>query len=214
MPIFSSLRGEKQAADVVVHAEVGDITLDILPAPGADRNGSELSPAELLTMVDAVSTVGAAYSVILVDTGAGVSRNPMLFGAAADQILVVTNPEPTALRDAYTAIKVLHEAHRIDRFELVVNKTQSASDGKRVYRQLLSVTDQFLPVQIGLMDTLPEDDRVVRAVRAREPTTFAYPTSAYSHSVRMLARRLLEHPVPQRPRGQVSFFNPQGPAAT
>lgn len=208
------IRGEMAPADVLSRATVGDVTLDVLAAPAADRKGSELSPGELLTMVDAVTQVGADYSVVLIDTGAGVSRNPMLFGAAADRILVVTNPEPTALRDAYTAIKVLHEAHRIDRFELVVNETQSASDGKRVYRKLLSVADQFLPVEIGLIGTLPEDDRVVRAVRARQPTTLAYPTASYSHSVRMLARRLMETPASDRARGQVSFFNQQRQSGT
>jgi len=200
------LSGECTAQEVLCTAEVGDVSLDVLPAPGANRQGSELSPAELITMVDAVREVGSDYSVILVDTGAGVSRNPMMFGAAADRIMVVANPEPTSLRDAYTAIKVLHDAHSINRFELVVNMTQTASDGKRVYRQLVSVVEQFLPVEVGLLGMLPADDRVVRAVKARQPTTVAYPQSAYSHSVRVLMRRLLEQDTDSSASGQISYF--------
>jgi len=201
------LAGECKAHDVLCSVPVGDVTLDVLPAPGANRKGSELAPAELITMVDAVREVGRDYSVVLVDTGAGVSRNPMMFGAAADRIMVVANPEPTSLRDAYTAVKVLHDAHSINRFELVVNMTQTPKDGKRVYRQLVSVVEQFLPVEVGLLGVLPADDRVVRAVRARQPTTVAYPQSAYSHSVRVLMRRLLEHDLPSPGSGQVRYFH-------
>jgi len=166
----------------------------------------------LITMVDAVREVGRDYAVVLIDTGAGVSRNPMMFGAAADRIMVVANPEPTSLRDAYTAVKVLHDAYSINRFELVVNMSQGARDGKRVYRQLVSVVEQFLPVEVGLLGVLPADDRVVRSVHARQPTTVAYPQSAYSHSVRVLMRRLLEQDANSQASGQVRYFQ-QGATA-
>ncbi len=205
------LRGEKTPQEVLTEAPVGDGTIGILPAPAADKKGAELTPAEILTMVDAVSEVGASYSVVLVDTGAGVSRNPMLFGAAAHRVLVVTTPEPTALRDAYAAIKVLHQAHSINRFELVVNQAQTDRDGKKVYRQLVSVVDQFLTVEVGLIGVLPADDRVSRSVRQRQPCAVAYPTSAYANAVRALAHRLMLQPVPSRPRGQVAFFNEGSP---
>ncbi|MBJ96254.1 MAG: hypothetical protein CMP23_17470 [Rickettsiales bacterium] len=207
------LSGECSARDVLCTVPVGDVELDVLPAPAANRHGSELAPAELITMVDAVREVGRDYAVILVDTGAGVSRNPMMFGAAADRIMVVANPEPTSLRDAYTAVKVLHDAHGINRFELVVNMSQNPKDGKRVYRQLVSVVEQFLPVEVGLLGVLPADDRVMRAVRARQPTTVAYPQSAYSHSVRVLMRRLLEHNADSQASGQVRYFEPGAHAA-
>lgn len=206
------LSGECTAQEVLCTVPVGDVELDVLPAPAANRKGSELSPAELLSMVDAVREVGRDYSVILVDTGAGVSRNPMMFGAAADRIMVVANPEPTSLRDAYTAVKVLHDAHSINRFELVVNMAQSSKDGKRVYRQLVSVVEQFLPVEVGLLGVLPADDRVIRAVRARQPTTVAYPQSSYSHSVRVLMRRLLDQDANSQASGQVRYFQQGAPA--
>lgn len=208
------LRGERKAEEILCHATFGELKLDVLPAPAANRQGSELTPAEQLGVIDAVSAVGRDYEVVLIDTGAGVSRNPMLFGAAADRVLVVTTPEPTALRDAYAAIKVLHQAHRIDRFELVVNQAQGPQDGKRVYAQLLAVIGEFLPVELGLLGVLPEDPRVPRAVRAREPVSHAFPTSTFAHAVRMLAHRLLAAPPPRRTGGQIRYFTrPNQPEA-
>lgn len=203
------LRGEAEPQDVLAHAQFGDIGLPLLPAPMATRDGSDLAAGEQLALVDAVDRVGAGFDVVLIDTGAGVSRNPMLFGAAADRIIVLTTPEPTAIRDAYAAIKVLHQAHGVDRFELVVNQAVGVQDGKRVYARLLAVVERFLPVHVGLLGVLPSDERVVRSVRSRQPASFAYPSSKYAQAVRQLVPRVLT-PVVERSSGGVRFFARSG----
>jgi len=205
----SVLKGERTPEEIVTSAKLGDAQIDMLAAPAPDRNGAELSASEQLAVIDAVRRVGVAYQFVLIDTGAGVSRNPMLFGAAADRVMLVTTPEPTAIKDAYAAIKVLYQAHRIDQIDLVVNMTQGPRDAKRTYGQLASVVERFLPVEIRLAGMLPYDDRVMRAVRAREPAAYAYPTSAWSHAVRKLAHRLIdESEVAARPSGNLSFGEP------
>ena len=42
--------------------------------------------------------------------------------------------------------------------------TKGTRDARRVYGQLTSVVDRFLPVEVRLLGALPYDDRVVRAV--------------------------------------------------
>lgn len=199
------LRGARRPEEAVATATFGDLRIDLLPSPSADRNGSELSSGEQLGIVDAIERVGWSYNTVLVDTGAGVSRNPMLFAAAADRVLVVTTAEPTAIQDAYAAIKVLHQAHRILRFELVVNQALNMREGKAVYARLASVVARFLPVELGLLGVLPTDPRVGRAVKARQPAAFAYPSSPYAHAVRGVARRLFEGER-ARPGGQLRYF--------
>jgi len=201
------IKGELAPDQVVTRASLGDTRVDMLAAPAADVRGSELEAHEQLTVIDAVKRVGQPYQVVLIDTGAGVSRNPMLFGAAADRILVVTTPDPAAIKDAYAAIKVLHQAHKIEQIDLVVNQTQGPRDGRRVYGQLSSVVDRFLPVELRLLGSLPHDDRVVRSVRAREPATYAYPSSDFSQAVRGLATRLLAESDVRRSGGQVRYFS-------
>lgn len=201
------LRGEKTVQEVMARASLGDVEVDMLAAPAPDDRGSELDPAEQLAVIDAVRRAGAGYRFVLVDTGAGVSRNPMLFGAAADRVLLVTTPDPTAIKDAYAAIKVMYKAHRIDQVELIVNMVQGPQDARRVYGQLTSVVQRFLPVEVRLAGALPDDDRVVRAVRARQPVTLAYPASAWSQALRAIARRLVDDHEAPRQGGQVRFFS-------
>ena len=65
----------------------------------------------------------------------------------------------------------------------------------------------FLPVELRLLGSLPHDDRVVRSVRAREPATYAYPSSDFSQAVRGLATRLLAESDVRRSGGQVRYFS-------
>ena len=205
------LAGQLPPEQAVTRARLGDIEIGFVPAPAANRDGSELTRGEQLGLLQAVDQVGWGYRTLLVDTGAGVSRNPMFFAAAADRVLVVTTPEPTSIQDAYAAIKVLHQAHGVGRFELVVNQAQNLRDGKRVYARLCSVVDRFLPVELGLIGVLPKDERVERAVMTRQPAAYAYPVSPFAHAVRGIARRLVEDGQ-QRPGGQLRWCStrPEG----
>ena len=45
--------------------------------------------------------------IILIDTGAGLSDSVMNFVMAADEVILVTTPEPTSITDAYAIIKAV-----------------------------------------------------------------------------------------------------------
>ena len=49
----------------------------------------------------------SSADIIIIDTGAGVSDNVLSFVAAADDVLIVTTPEPTAITDAYGVVKII-----------------------------------------------------------------------------------------------------------
>ena len=63
---------------------------------------------------------------------------------AADQVLVVTTPEPASMTDAYAMIKVLAGRQYDGRISLVVNMANSAAEGKRIFRQIADVAMRFL----------------------------------------------------------------------
>lgn len=208
-----ALSGEMSPKDVVTPVSVThDGRVDLLAAPAAGRRGGELSPAEQLALIDVVTEVGADYDIVIVDTGAGVTANPMFFAAAADRVFLVTTPEPTAIFDAYAAIKVLYQAHRVSTVELMVNEVTNRNDGKRTYGRLLSVVEAHLPVSLVYFGALEQDDRVRRSVHQRVPTTIAYPHSTYARSVRRVADRLLASAAPARSSVGVRFFM-DGPRA-
>ncbi|MBR0495760.1 MAG: AAA family ATPase, partial [Treponema sp.] len=65
--------------------------------------------------------------IIIIDTGAGIANNVLQFVAAADEVYVVTTPEPTAITDAYGIIKII-TTELVDRemnIKLLVNRVHS-----------------------------------------------------------------------------------------
>ena len=65
------------------------------------------------------------YDFVLLDTGAGLSRNVTNFIYASDETIILTTPEPHAITDAYSIIKViLEQTHNLN-LRLVVNKCET-----------------------------------------------------------------------------------------
>src|SRR4051794_16481809 len=141
----------------------------MIPAPGGFRliggasglaRMADLSDADRQRLVLALGELEQAVDIILIDTGAGISPNVLTFTRAADHVLVVTTPEPTAITDAYAVIKVItrqpaeHGAPAQTQYDpgrqisLLVNQVRSAAEARIVYDRIAKVAKQFLNVRI------------------------------------------------------------------
>ena len=79
-------------------------------------------------------TTLSSADIIIIDTGAGIAQNVLGLLTAADEVYVVTTPEPTSITDAYGIIKIIATEMLDNRpnLKLLVNRTHSASEGKRI----------------------------------------------------------------------------------
>jgi flagellar biosynthesis protein FlhG len=85
---------------------------------------------------------------MLIDTGAGVGANVIGLVLPADEILVVTTPEPTAITDAYGMIKSVVSHGPSGKIKLIVNRVPDAGEAKLVADRLISISNQFLKARI------------------------------------------------------------------
>ena len=69
--------------------------------------------------------------IILIDTGAGLSDNVLNFVMAADEVILVTTPEPTSITDAYALIKMISVRDR-KRIRLIVNRAENEKEAKNI----------------------------------------------------------------------------------
>jgi len=167
---------------------------------------ADLTDADRQRIVRALAELESRADIILIDTGAGISPNVLSFTRAADHVLVVTTPEPTAITDAYAVIKVLHKdatgpnpleavggpgnAAGERRISLFVNQVRAPGEGRVVYDRIAKVARQFLNVSLYDAGHLVADDCVPAAVRSRTPFVLASPSSRASHCITQLAMRL------------------------
>jgi len=131
------------------------------------------------------------FDFILVDAAAGVGEDVVCFLRSVSEVMVVTTPEPTAMTDAYTLVKVTCAEAPGTRFGLVVNSARDEREGQAAATRLQAVAKRFLGVQLALWAVLPHGDEVPLAVRQQVPVLIAYPDSGFAKAVEQLGRRLL-----------------------
>jgi flagellar biosynthesis protein FlhG len=144
--------------------------------------------------------------VVLIDTGAGVGEMVLRVAGAAQEIVLVTTPEPTAIMDAYALIKSLSEKESAPpRVRLLVNRSSRPGDAENTYKTLSAVARLYLDTDIEYLGSLPGDEAVSRAVRLQQPFLISFPRSAVSKGVEDLARCFLDGE-PARRNGLRLFF--------
>lgn len=196
------LSGTHRLEDIMIEGPAG---VRVVPgASGLERlaNLSEFQRHQLLQYFFELET---ACDFMVMDLGAGVARNVLAFAAAADLVLVVTTPEPTALADAYSTVKMLvHENPACD-FDVLVNQAHSRREARLTYERLAGVAGRFLGVPLTSAGYVLFDDAVVLAVRARSPFVLASPSCNASACVQALAQRYAHCTRAARRRG--GFFH-------
>jgi flagellar biosynthesis protein FlhG len=189
---------------------------DVLtPAPGGFKliggasglaRMADLSDDDRQRLVTALAELEEQTDVILIDTGAGISPNVLSFTRAADQVLVVTTPEPTAITDAYAVIKVVSRESSERRISLLVNQVRSSMEARMVHERIAKVARQFLGVTVLDAGYMLADEQVSLAVRRRTPFLIGNPRCAAGQCITQLAMRL-EQGVATRSDSSNGFFN-------
>lgn len=167
---------------------------------------ADLSDFDRQRLVAALAELEARTDVILIDTGAGISPNVLSFTRCADQVLVVTTPEPTAITDAYAVIKVISRDAPERPLSLLVNQVHQPLEGRQVYERIAKVAKQFLSVHVLDAGFVPSDPEVPAAVRRRTPFLITSPRCPASLCISQLAMRL-ERGVGSSADGAGGFFN-------
>src|SRR5687767_2202644 len=177
----------KELHEVMVNAPGG---FSLIGGASGLARMADLSDTDRQRLVDALGELEAHADVIIIDTGAGISPNVLSFTRAADHVLIVTTPEPTAITDAYAVVKVLSRDGGERRVSLLINQVRSSNEAKIVHGRIAQVAKQFLGVSVLDAGHVLSDEAVPQAVRRRIPFVIGSPKCAASLCVAQLASRL------------------------
>jgi flagellar biosynthesis protein FlhG len=136
------------------------------------------------------------YDVVILDTGAGISDVVLYAISLADEVLLVSTPEPTSLTDAYATVKVLAAQQGRRTIRVVINQTLQPGEGRMITTQLQRVVDRFVPalgsgpVVLSHMGDIPSDTLVRGAVQKRQLLFSSMPGSAPAQAIAAVAGRL------------------------
>ncbi|GBD20305.1 Septum site-determining protein MinD [bacterium HR28] len=164
--------------------------LALIPA-AQTRDKEAVSPEQMRELCDELRQ---QFDFILIDSPAGIERGFRNAIAGADEVLVVTNPEVSAVRDADRIVGLV-EAAELPPPRLIVNRI----DPELVRRgDMLSVDDVLEILAIPLIGVVPADESIVTATNRGEPVALD-PQSRAGQAFRDIAARLLGEDVPFQP---------------
>jgi flagellar biosynthesis protein FlhG len=152
---------------------------------------ANLSDEERHKFIEELNTLTFA-DIIIIDTSAGVSNSVLDFIAAADDAVIVTTPEPTAITDAYGIIKIIAtEYDNLDmELQLVVNRVKNAAEAKKVADRMTNIAGQFLNLKVDYLGFIYDDQVVSQAVLRQKPFMVIDPRSKASICVQHIVGKL------------------------
>jgi flagellar biosynthesis protein FlhG len=158
---------------------------------------TELSRQDKLRLLAALDTIEDRFDLVIIDSGAGIGDNVLFFVGAAQEVVLVLAPEPTALVDAYAAVKVLSQQAGVRNFAVVINPVVDEMPARDMFQKLSSVTGRFLTAKLRHLGYVPRDENVHRAVMAQRPVVDLFPMAPASRALVDVAERLFGEPGPQ-----------------
>jgi flagellar biosynthesis protein FlhG len=184
----------------------GDI--QIVPGAHAIRTGSEDLGGGPARLVSELSELEFESDFVLVDGGSGLGAGIVMLAAAADEVVVVSTPEPTSIADLHAAIGRFQRLPGRPRLRVLINQARSASEAVDVLDRVVASSRQFLGAVVSPLGpgSIRVDPHVPAAVRCRRPFLVAYPTAAASRGVRRLARALVQERQPAARNRRIGFF--------
>jgi septum site-determining protein MinD len=139
------------------------------------------------------------FDYIFIDSPAGIEAGFRNAASGADEALVVTTPEVSAVRDADRIIGLLESMEKSP-IRLIVNRIRPVMVQKG---DMLGVSDVLDILAIDLIGVVPDDESVVTSSNRGEPLTMSNNSQA-AQAFRNIAARLAGRDVP--------FMNLEEPA--
>ena len=161
--------------------------LYLIPA-AQTRDKSSVSPSDMVRLCDELR---GECDWIMIDSPAGIERGFRNAVAPADMVIVITNPEVSAVRDADRIIGLI-EAEEKGPARLIINRLR-ADMVKR--GDMLGIEDILELLAVDLIGIIPEDENVITSTNRGTPIALDGKTRA-GQAFRNIARRLKGDDVP------------------
>ncbi len=178
---------QKRLVEVLTEAPGG---IKVVTGGSAVTTLMSAGPKRMGTFFSQFDELAESTDDLIFDTGAGLDNRVMKFLTMADEIILVTTPDPTAVTDAYATAKTAFRRKSDAKISVLVNMVNTESEGKAVYKTLANIAQSFLGKSIGYLGSIHHDPKVAAAIRSRQPFLVAAPATQASKDIRAIAKKL------------------------
>ncbi|MFH0925595.1 MAG: AAA family ATPase [bacterium] len=185
--IINLLDDNKEVREIVVKSAGG---VKLVAGASGITELANLTLDQRKILVNKLSDLEKNNDIILVDTGAGIHLNTLMFLHACQEMIVVTNPDITAITDAYAVIKTTVEYNKNVIIGVIVNKTKKVEDAQVVYNKLSSIALKFLNIHIQNYGFIFEDDAIGRSILKKIPVSLSMDKTRSGECLKLIGQKI------------------------
>ncbi len=186
--LLNLLEDDVELSDVLIHGPYG---VNYISGGSGIEKAKTFTRAQRKILMEKLLGCSKLADIILVDTGAGLGKTVMDFILAADEVILVTTPEPTALTDAYAVMKAYSMYSRKKNLKLVVNRIYDINESREVTEKLEKTSKKFLNMPVKCLGYIYEDRNVMVSVRNQKPFYAVQPNTLASKCIQAMVDNLL-----------------------
>jgi len=184
--ILHVLKGEATVSEILI-----PITRNLILIPG--ESGDEIlkySDMALFERFMEEAQVLDKLDVMIIDTGAGIGEHIQMFLNAADDVIVVTVPDPAAITDAYATIKTI--ATLRNDVSMIMNQVKSEKEAQAVFGKIKKVAEANIgsALELDLIGKINSDLKVSSSVKKRALFCASYPSSQPYRDILSIANKI------------------------
>jgi flagellar biosynthesis protein FlhG len=194
--------GARTVREIVLEGPCGT---HVVPGASGLVDCADCSPAAQREILSQLDELERQHDFLIIDTGTGIHRAVRQFVSAAQIVLVVTTPEPTAIADAYATLKALTAGKELRLPHILVNQAESPAQAREIIARVQQTSRTFLHLTVSSAGHIPRDPAVPVAVARRKPFAAENARTPAALAIEQLARRLVNVSAPQIQ--QPSFFS-------
>ncbi|MDR1916545.1 MAG: P-loop NTPase [Synergistaceae bacterium] len=184
------LRGDKELSEILF--KVGE-RVSIIPGGAGLRELADLDDQRQSWIINRLSFMEDETDILLLDTSAGIHKNVLSFATASDLSMLITTPEPTAIRDSYSVLKSLCQSTNGQiNIGLVVNMAADEKEAFMVAERIISAGEQFLNFHMAYLGCVVWDFAIRESVKKRKPLLLDNTESVSAPYFRGLAKKIFE----------------------
>ncbi|HKA86165.1 MAG TPA: P-loop NTPase [Haliangiales bacterium] len=164
--------------------------IHLLPGLNGSYTLANLDERSRHALWAAVDSLESRFDTLIVDTAAGIDALTVELAGSAAQVVVVANPEPLSLADAYANLKALKQKQGLERAFVLPNRVRTPSEADEVFGPLSALADRFLGVALTPLPAIPFDASAPQSAAAGVPHVIQCPDAPASRALKQVARRL------------------------
>jgi flagellar biosynthesis protein FlhG len=169
--------------------------LYLLAGPAGGSQLANLDYAALQASNAGFSMMAYAFDYLLLDTGSGVHEGVLSLLLAADEVIMVTTPDPSAVLDSYVTARAILDRRRGATIRLIANSVKSATEAKEISAKFMTFIGINTSGRAEFLGKVQHDRTVIEAGRTKSPFLLHAPNSAASRDLQIVACRAARIPV-------------------